>query len=344
MKSVLRLLIGESSLLSLLGSPLMMNNSTANFDYHVHPIIKNEDVTIDWSFNISKCRLFTFTIRVFKDKTEAKKIYEVPKQYDFRNQTSNRTYQTSSIPYYVNKNDKIYFQLYLWGQKENNPNIGNGISISSHFEVQAGKIYSLEPIAHNKVYETNRGECLFGIPSSFNGSSRYKFLINKIAKNNLSRALCLPSIFLNYQNDVYKDITISGHASLIIKNHVNDFSIGNLAGTSTKRRVIPIEMFHVENSSSWQVYGFRAARNYYVEKKTLRMSVYKPKTPYFMTRDIFFPIATGHDLESYDISLRFIGLGEMEDSFSYDTSVSFYPSNFGTCGASQYCVVIGEDL
>lgn len=343
MKSFFKLLIGESSLFSLFGLPLNSSNSSSNFDYHVHPIIKNEDVTIDWSFDISNCRLFTLTIRVFSDKTEAKKIYEVPKQYDFRGQ-NNRVYQTSTIPYYVNKNDNIYFQLYLWGQRENNPNIGNGISISSHFEAKTGKLFSLEPLKHNKVYDTNRGECLFGIPSSLNGTSRYKFSLDKIAKNYVSRSLGLSSIFLDYQNDVYKDITISGKASLIIKSHIDDFSIGRVAGASTKRRVIPLEMFHKENTSSWQRYGFRTSSTYYVEKKTLRMSVSKPSLPYFATKDVLFPIATGHDNDSYDISLRFTDLGEFGDSFSYDIPVSFYSSNFGPCGSSQYCVVIGEDL
>lgn len=338
---ILPLLLLTSS--SLPDRSSLLDYKATGFDYYINPVVKGEDIVFDWVFNTDDIPIFRVTLQVYSDPSESSVVYETVNTYDYRNQTRGPKYFKSIYPSRHNQKDKACFRFYLVSLNERNPSLIGQKYISCHFELKAGKVYSLQSIENGKTYDTYREEQKHGISENKIGSSKYKFDIASLGKKANARCLNLSKVYLYYQNPVLDDDIISGSATFIIRNNLDEFSIGSKAGSSSNlRRIVRLEMFYIDKVDGYHRYGVRTKETYYFDRKTLTMSNVATSVHKYQTRDIFFPLTQKKDKDPYEVEIRFTSLSPYGDSFVYSASLSFANRySFGPCYNSDYCVVLG---
>ena len=321
----------------------ILDYKTAGFDYYINPVVKGEDIVMDWVINTEIIPIFRVTLQVYSDASESSVVYEKVDTYDYRNESRGPKYLKSIYPSRHNQKDLACFRFYLVSLNERNPSLNGQRYISNHFELKAGKVYSLENIVDGKLYDTKREELRHKVNSNVIGSSKYKFSISSLGNKTDSRCLNLSNVFLYYQNPVFNDEPISGSSTFIIRNNLDDFSIGSKVGSGSRlRRVIKLEMYYINKIDGYLKYGFKTKEPYYFDKKTLKMSYSKNSIYSNETRDILFPFDYGKDKDPYEVEMRFVSLSPYSDSFIYKTKLNFEDKiNFGPCQTSSYCVVLG---
>ncbi len=166
--------------------------------------------------------------------------------------------------------------------------------------------------------------------------------VNMTMDGGVSRGIKLSSTQLTYTNSFYPNgPKATGEAELRILDHLDDWHIGTrYAGYIS----VPLRMQKIMGINEMEMFNLQSKNQLVLSKTNLRMSAYEKGMDLsnsILTREIFLPIATGHENDTYRFQIYFRMKSPSQDVFRIDRNVTCSNLTFGSCDTASYCVEMG---
>ena len=152
-------------------------------------------------------------------------------------------------------------------------------------------------------------------------------------------------------HDSRGDKSFTGLGELYIYTNPSDWNIGQLGVQNGKLyRKVPVTINYTytikKSGISFRMYRILLDREYAVDRYDAKMypSIKQREDGerYLLTKDLFIPVRTGHDAQTYSFKLHLFNLSSYGDTIDYEFTAARSGSFFGSCTDAEYCVGLGS--